>query len=76
MTMPQSLEPNTVLLLEINPTWSNSSKLGANLWVAEATNKSTGYRTGVRTFSNEVDTNPLFAYYQPDGDLDHHQVVT
>ena len=54
--------PNTVLLLELNPTQSNSSKVGANLWVAEATNKSTGYHTEVRTVTNEVDTKPRVAY--------------
>ena len=70
------MKPNTVLLLEPNPTWSNSSKVGANLWVAEATNKSTGYHTGVQTVFNEFDTKPRIAYKTPDGDLDHHQVVT
>ena len=54
--------PNTVLLLELNPTRSNSSKVGANLWVAEATNKSTGYHPGEQTVTNEVDTNPRVAY--------------
>ena len=70
------MKPNIILLLELNPTWSNSSKVGANLWVAEATNKSTGYHTGVRTVSNEFDAKPRIAYYQPDRYLDHHQVVT
>ena len=72
--MPQSMEPNTVLLLELNPTRINSSKSGANLWVAEATNKSTGYHTGVQTVSDEVDTKPLFAYYQPGGGPSLHLV--
>ena len=55
--------PNTVLLLELNPTRSNSSKVGANLWVAEVTNTSTGYYSGERTVTNEVDTKPRVAYY-------------
>ena len=69
------MKPNTVFLLELNPTRSNPSKLGANLWVAKETNKSAGYHNGVRTVSNEFNKNPRIAYYQPDGDLDHHQVV-
>ena len=60
--MPKIYEAHTVLLLELNPTRSNSSKVGADLWVAEETNKSTGYHTGVRTVSNEFDTKPLNAY--------------
>ena len=62
VTMPQSMKPNTVLLLELNPTQSNSSKVGANLWVAKATNKLTGYHPGERTVTNEVDTKPHVAY--------------
>ena len=54
--------PNTVLLLELNPTRSNSSKVEANLWVAKATNKLTGYHSGEQTLTNEVNTKPRVAY--------------
>ena len=51
--------PNTVLLLELNPTQSNSSKLGANISVSKATNKSTDTTPDA---INEVDKKPRVAY--------------
>ena len=67
--------PNTVLVLELNPTQSNSSKLGANLWVAEATNKSTDITLESEPLSMKSIQSPVLPI-KPDGDLDHHQVVT
>ena len=67
--------PNTVLLLELNPTQSNSSKLGANLWVAEATNKSTDTTPESEPLSMKSIQSPVLPM-KPDGDLDHHQVGT
>ena len=67
--------PNTVLLLEPNPTRSNSSKLGANLWVAEATNKSTGTTPESEPLPMKSIQSPV-SPIKPEGDLDHHQVGT
>ena len=67
--------PNTVPLLEINPTRSNSSKVGANLWVAEATNKSTGTTPESEPLPMKSIQSPVL-HIKPEGYLDHHQVVT
>ena len=67
--------PNTVLLLELNPTRSNSSKLGANLWVAEAINKSTGTTPESEPLPMKSIQSPV-SPIKPEGDLDHHQVGT
>ena len=63
--------PNIVLLLELNPTQSNSSKVGANLWVAEATNKSTGTTPESEPLPTKSIQSPVLPI-KPDGDLDHH----
>ena len=67
--------PNTVLLLELNPMRSNSSKLGANLWVAEAINKSTGTTPESKPLPMKSIQGPM-SPIKPEGDLDHHQVGT
>ena len=64
---------NTVLLLELNPTRRKSSKLGANLWVAETTNKSTDTTQKSARLSMKSIQIPVLPI-KPDGDLDHHQV--
>ena len=51
--------PNTVLLLELNPTRSNSSKLGANLWVVKATNKSTDITPEIKPLSMKSIQSPV-----------------
>ena len=66
--------PNTVLVLELNPTQSNSSKLVVNLWVAETTNKLTDTTLESEPLSKKLTQNPVL-HIKPDGDLDHHQVV-
>ena len=67
--------PNNVLILELNPTQSNSSKLGAKLWVAEATNKSTDTTPESEPLSMKSIQIPVLPI-KTDGDLDHHQVGT
>ena len=67
--------PNTVLLLELSPTQSNSSKLGANLWVAKTTNKSTDTTQKSAPLLMKSIQSPVLPI-KPDGDLDHHQVET
>ena len=67
--------PNTVLLLELNPTQSDSSKLGENLWVATTTNKSTDTTPESEPLPMNSIQRPVLPI-KPDGDLDHHQVVT
>ena len=67
--------PNTVLLLELNPTQSNSSKMGANLWVVKATNKSTDTTPESEPLSMKLIQSPVLPI-KPDRDLDHHQVGT
>ena len=67
--------PNTVLLLELNPTQSNSSKPGANLWVAKATNKLTDTTPENEPLSMKSIQIPMLPI-KPDGELDYHQVGT
>ena len=67
--------PNNVLLLELNPTQRHSSKLGANLWVSETTNKSTDTTKKSEPLSMKLIQIPVLPI-KPDGDLDHHQVGT
>ena len=66
---------NTVLQLELNLTQSNSSKLGANLWVAKTTNKSTDTTPESQPISMKSIQSPVLPI-KPDGDLDHHQMGT
>ena len=67
--------PNTVLLLELNPTQRNSSKMGANVLVAETTNKSTDTTQKSAPLSMKSIQSPMLPI-KPYGDLDHHLVVT
>ena len=67
--------PNTVLLLELNPTQWNSSKLGVNLWVAETTDKSTDTNQTSAPLSMKSIKIPVMPV-KPDEDLDHQQVGT
>ena len=73
--MPKIYDPQYCSPMELNPTQSNSSKLGANLWVAEATNKSTDTTPESEPLSMKSIQRPM-SPIKPEGDLDHHQVGT
>ena len=66
---------NNVFQVELNLTQSNSSKLGANLWVAKTTNKLTDTTPESEPLSMKSIQSPV-SPIKPDGDLDHHQVGT
>ena len=75
MKIPKIYDPQYCPPIVLNPTQRNSSILGANLWVAETTNKSSDTTKKSAPLSMKSIQIPVL-HKKPDRDLDHPQVGT